>query len=293
MVWARYSTASCVRLMYASSRLARRGDSSCSSSPFLKATSPTCSAVVPLTSSPSAASAIAPPATRRYYSVGAASGVLGVVFLMLGTALHPVPADGNDAAVAFGVYAEVSRSVWLAAHLLPLVGITGMVLAMVLLSRAVATTGTGRLWARLTEVTGAVAIAVTAVLQAVDGVALKAIVDMWAHASAADRSALFAAAQAVRQVEIGMDAVFSLGLAMTTLAFAVVLWEARRAGRVLAGVSLATAATAAVAGVLLGLQGFSAAAMNAGMASGLLGMVLTVAAAAWVRRRTAGRGAPR
>ena len=74
------------------------------------------------------------PATRRYYSVGAASGVLGVVFLMLGTALHPVPADGNDAAVAFGVYAEVSRSVWLAAHLLPLVGITGMVLAMVLLS---------------------------------------------------------------------------------------------------------------------------------------------------------------
>jgi len=258
----------------------------------MKATSPTCSAVVPLTSSPSAASAIAPPATRRYYSVGAASGVLGVVFLMLGTALHPVPADGNDAAVAFGVYAEVSRSVWLAAHLLPLVGITGMVLAMVLLSRAVATTGTGRLWARLTEVTGAAAIAVTAVLQAVDGVALKAIVDMWAHASAADRSALFAAVQAVRQVEIGMDAVFSLGLAMTTLAFAVVLWEARRA-RVLAGVSLATAATAAVAGVLFGLQGFSATAMNAGMASGLLGMVLTVAAAAWVRRRTAGRGAPR
>ena len=256
----------------------------------MKATSPTCSAVVPLTSSPSAASAIAPPATRRYYSVGAASGVLGVVFLMLGTALHPVPADGNDAAVAFGVYAEVSRSVWLAAHLLPLVGITGMVLA---LSRAVATTGTGRLWARLTEVTGAAAIAVTAVLQAVDGVALKAIVDMWAHASAADRSALFAAVQAVRQVEIGMDAVFSLGLAMTTLAFAVVLWEARRAGRVLAGVSLATAATAAVAGVLFGLQGFSAAAMSAGMASGLLGMVLTVAAAAWVRRRTAGRGAPR
>ena len=60
---------------------------------------------------------------------------------------------------------------------------------------------------------------------------------------------------------------------MTTLTFAVVLWEARRAGRILAGVSLATAATAAVAGVLFGLQGFSPAAMNAGMASGLLGTV--------------------
>ena len=64
------------------------------------------------------------------------------------------------------------------------------------------------MWARLTEVTGAAAIAVTAVLQAVDGVALKAIVDMWAHASAADRYIMFAAAQAVRQVEIGMDAAF-------------------------------------------------------------------------------------
>jgi hypothetical protein len=231
--------------------------------------------------------------SRRYYRVGAASGVLGVVLLMLGTALHPVPDDGNDAAVAFGVYAEVSRSVWLAAHLLPLAGISGMVLAMVLLSWAVASTGTGRLWARLTEVTGAAAIAVTAVLQAVDGVALKAIVDMWAHASTTDRSALFAAAQAVRQVEIGMDTVFSLSLALTTLAFAVVLWEARGAGRILTVVSLATAATAAVAGVLFGLQGFSPAAMNAGMASGLLGSVLTVAAAALVRRRTAGRAAPR
>ena len=109
-----------------------------------------------------------PGQSRRYYRVGATSGVLGVVFLMLGTALHPVPIDGNDAAAAFAVYAEVGRSVWLAAHLLPLAGITGMVLAVVLLSRAVSTTGTGRLWARLTEVTGAVAIAVTAVLQAVD-----------------------------------------------------------------------------------------------------------------------------
>ena len=43
-----------------------------------------------------------------------------------------------------------SAVVPLTAHLLPLVGINGMMLAMVLLSRAVATTGTGRLWARLT-----------------------------------------------------------------------------------------------------------------------------------------------
>src|SRR4029453_6669072 len=66
VVWGRYSTASCVRLMYASSRLARRGDSACSSSPWSKATSPTCSAVVPLTSSIPASGevTVAPSAAR-------------------------------------------------------------------------------------------------------------------------------------------------------------------------------------------------------------------------------------
>jgi hypothetical protein len=224
--------------------------------------------------------------SQRYARVGAASGVLGVLLLVVGTALHPVPANANDASVAFAVYAEQSRSVWLTAHLLPMVGISGMVLAMVLLSRAVTTTGGGRLAARITQVTGAASIAVTAALQAVDGVALKAMVDRWAHASATDRPAVLAATESVRQVEIGLDAVFSLSLAFTTLAFAAVLWEAQGAGRVLAGVSIATSATASVAGVLFGLQGFSPAAMNAGMASGVLGMVLTVAAAAWARRRT-------
>jgi hypothetical protein len=223
-----------------------------------------------------------PGQSRRYYRVGASSGVLGVVMLVAGTVLHPVPADGNDAAAAFAVYAAVSRPAWLAAHLLPLAGITGMVLALVLLSRSVAATGTGTLAARLTEVTGAAAIAATAALQAVDGIAVKAMVDLWSHASAADRPALFAAAQAVRQVEIGLDAVFSLSLALTILAFAGVLWSVRRGGRVLAGVGLATAATAAGAGVLFGLQGFSPAAMTAGMASGVLGMLLTLAAAGWV-----------
>jgi hypothetical protein len=224
---------------------------------------------------------------RQYVRVGTGSGVLGVVLLMVGTALHPVPSDGNDAPAAFAAYAEVGRPAWLAAHLLPLAGITAMLLAMVLLSQAVATTGIGRLWAKLIQVVGAAAIAVTAGLQAVDGVALKAMVDLWFRSSTADNPALFAAAQAVRQIEIGMDAVFSLTLALTTVIFALVLWETgQRSGRLLAGLAFGTAATAAVAGVLFGLQGFSAAAMNAGMGSGVLGMILTLAAGGWAWRFT-------
>lgn len=218
---------------------------------------------------------------RRFVRVGAGTGLIGVVLLVTGTAFHPVPPNSNDAATAFAAYAEVSRAAWLNAHLLALAGITGMVLAMVLLSLGLATTGREQLWARLTGVNGATAIAVTAVLQAVDGVALRAVIDLWFQASAADRPALHAAALAVRQVEIGLDAVFSLALALTTLTFGLTLWRRGRARRVLAVIALETSATSAAAGVLFGLQGFSPTAMNAGMTSGALGIILTLAAAGW------------
>src|SRR4051812_4089150 len=86
---------------------------------------------------------------RRSLHVGAESGALGVVLLLIGTALPPVPPDSNDAAAAFATHAAVSRAAWLTVHLLRLAGITGIVLAMVLLSFGVATTARRQLWARL------------------------------------------------------------------------------------------------------------------------------------------------
>jgi hypothetical protein len=223
---------------------------------------------------------------KPYFLHGAAYGVVGGLLLVVGTVLHPVPADVNDAAQAFASYAAVSRPSWVAAHLLPLAGITGMLLAMLLLARAVAADRISLLWARLTAAFGAAAVAVTATLQAVDGVALKAMVDLWASSTAADRSALFASAQAVRQIEIGLDGVFSLTLAATAAAFGMVLVRGTAAARVLAALAFFTAAAAAVSGVLFCLQGFSPAAMNAGMTSGGSGLILTTTAAIWAVRRT-------
>jgi hypothetical protein len=94
-------------------------------------------------------------------------------------------------------------------------------------------------------------------------VALKATVDLWSQASAADRPPLFAAAQAVRQVEIGLDGVVSLTLAATTTAFAMALMHGSVAARTLGALAFLTAAAAAVGGVLFCLQGFSTTAMNA------------------------------
>src|SRR3954452_7855556 len=110
-----------------------------------------------------------PAGARTPYRFVAAMALLGAALLMVGTLLHPAHADPGSPAAAFAEYAGVSRGLWVAAHLLQLGGVAGLVLVVVRLARAV------------------------------DGVALKAMVDLWSGAGE-DRSGLFAAALAVRQV---------------------------------------------------------------------------------------------
>src|SRR3954470_6829417 len=149
----------------------------------------------------------------------AALALLGAAQLTVGTLLHPAHADAGSPAPALAEYAGVTRGMWVAAHLLQLGGVTGLVLMIVLLARAIDGTP-GSAWARVTAVFGTAGLATAAVLQAVHGVALKAMVGLWSGAGE-DRAQLFAAALAVRQVEIGLDAVFALLLAAAFLALGI------------------------------------------------------------------------
>jgi hypothetical protein len=235
---------------------------------------------------------VAPPYSavpRPPYRLVAVLAVFSSALLTIGTVLHPAHADPGSPAAAFVEYAGVSRGMWVAGHLLQLGGAAGMVLVVVLLTGTVDGTR-GSAWARAVTVFGSAGLATAAVLQAVDGVALKAVVDLWSGAGE-DRGALFAGALAVRQVEIGLDAVFSVALAATTLLFGLVLVRGSRGRRALGAVALVTAATATAAGILFGLQGFSTTAMNMGAASGVLGVDLTITASVWGWRRTSRRRA--
>jgi hypothetical protein len=88
----------------------------------------------------------------------------------------------------------------------------GVALLAVALAGLAATMERGRpsAWARVGVVGTAASVAAAAALQAVDGVALKAIVDRWAHASGDARARVFEAAFAVRQIEIGFASLLSL-----------------------------------------------------------------------------------
>jgi hypothetical protein len=218
---------------------------------------------------------------RQNCRASALLALAGALFLLTGTLLHPSDADPRNAPAAFTEYATTGRAAWLTSHLLQLAGVAGMVLAVILLVGLVPGGG-GRVWARITVAGGAAGLAVAAVLQAVDGIAVKAMVDRWAGATTGDRLGLFGAALAVREIEIGLDALLALVLGATLVTFGFVL---RTTSLALGGSAVGLGAANLVGGVLQGLDGYSAAAMLGSMLGGGLAIGWMFAVGVWSWRR--------
>src|SRR5829696_491637 len=82
--------------------------------------------------------------------------------------------------------------------------------------------------ARLGAVFAAVALALYAVLQAVDGVALKQAVDAWVRAPEAEKAARFASAESIRWLEWAVRSYESYLLGLSLVLFGMVVgWTGR------------------------------------------------------------------
>jgi hypothetical protein len=211
---------------------------------------------------------------------GAACAFIGCVLLGIGTSMHPMQADPNNAAAAFAEYAADQR--WVAGHLVQFVGAALLMGFMLILSRQLR----ARSGMRQVATGGAIAsLAVVAVLQAVDGVALKATVDAWAAAPDADKPVALSAAFAVRQIEIGVAALLSILFGATSALFGLLIHGDGRYPRWIGGAAFAGGAGFAASGVALAKGGFSSIVLNLQMPSSLmvLAWVVGVAAIHWRR----------
>jgi hypothetical protein len=210
---------------------------------------------------------------RRARLTAGVLALAGAAALAIGTVLHPSQADPQVSADAFAEYAATGRVEWVISHVLQLAGVVAMFAAVVILAGLTL----GGAWPRVLTALAGASMAVAAVLQAVDGVALKATVDLWAAAAPDAKASLFDAALAVRQVEIGLDAMLALisGTAIIGYACAFLprpgLW-----GRVLSVLALAAGVAFLVDGWLLAVDGYSARAMLATTVSGILTLVWMV-----------------
>ena len=113
-------------------------------------------------------------------------------------------------------------------------------------------------------------------LQAVDGIALKLMVNAWA-AETTEKSAVFQATFAVRQVEIGLASVLSLVFGVTVTVYGTAMWSGNLYPKWLTGIAVLGGVPTVVAGVILAHSGFSSLYMSVSMPASSVLLVWMVA----------------
>ena len=202
------------------------------------------------------------------------------MLLLTGTWLHPMPPDSNNAVQAFAAYAD--DRLWVASHLVQLVGIALALGALVILARQLETSGAA-VWVRLASAGAIASLALAAALQAVDGIALRAMVENWA--AAAQKESAFQSAFAVRQVEIGLASVLSLVLGATATLFGVALLDGLKYPRLIGGLAIAGGASTALSGVVMAFSGFSDLEMAINMTASIVLVVWVLTLGVLMSRR--------
>jgi hypothetical protein len=156
--------------------------------------------------------------------IGAVALPLGIILFFVSTSFHPSREDPMDNRAVFMEYAQSDS--WIAVHLVQYFAVLLIIGGLVALYYSItAERGAGAGLARF-GIAAAVATAASfTILQAVDAVALKLAVDAWVSAPADQESAYFAAAEAVRWTEIGVNSFsfFLLGLTLFLYGLALAL----------------------------------------------------------------------
>lgn len=227
---------------------------------------------------------------RSTSRVGAACAVLGVGLLFAGTFLHPMDADPNVPAAAFAEYAADTG--WITSHLMQLAGVASMVVTLLLFADELESKS-GAKAARIAAAGAIISLALAAALQAVDGIALKAMADAWVAAPAPQRDGIFQVAFAVRQIEIGLASMFSLSMGVTAIIFGLVLIRSSAYPKWFACLAIVGGLLTAAGGLAIAYTGFSGLSMAINMPANVLLLLwmLVLAVFMW-RRASVADGSP-
>ena len=185
--------------------------------------------------------------------------VLLVGELLFGVAgyLHPAHEPANNHTAVFAEYAASTN--WTLIHLGQFAGMLVIIAGLLILVRALnIRSGVAGILAQGAAVSAVVTLALYGILQAIDGVALKQVVDAWASAPETEKAARFASAEAIRFLEWGGRSYQDFLLGLTFVLFAIVIVSTARIPRLL-GLLVGLTGIAYIAqGFVVGAEGFSA-----------------------------------
>lgn len=158
--------------------------------------------------------------------LGAIALPLAVPLLVGAEILHPHREDPMDNHAVFTEYAH--SHIWTTVHLAEYFGFLLLLGGLIAICYSVvARPSVGAGVARFGLAAAVTTAASFTVLQAVDGIALKRAVDTWSSAPELQKTATFAAAEAIRWTEMGMNSLsfFLAGLTIFLAGLAIVLGD--------------------------------------------------------------------
>lgn len=221
------------------------------------------------------------PSDAHFAHAGGISAIFGVILLLVTTMLHPMGASPGDLPAAFAEYA--AARFWVAVHLGQLMAAVSITAGLVALSWELRA-GRAGVWALFAGLAAVVSVSLAAVLQAVDGVALKFAVDRWSASIEPVRSAAFDAAYAVRQVEVGLASVAEMFFGLTVVLYGVALMLSPLSPYWLGVFGIFAGTATGLASVIQAHTGFSDMAMAATMLGSLLALLWSICAGIFLLR---------
>jgi hypothetical protein len=218
--------------------------------------------------------------------------LVGIVAEYVVTDFHPAHEAPNDHHAVFAEYAASDS--WIAVHLGQFAAGMVIVVGILALFRALRPAGGSTLLTRAGEAAAVLTASILAMLQAVDGVALKHAVDSLAAAPAALHDAAFHDAEIVRWMEWSMASYYRIAFGLTAVLIGIAVARSRVVSRWMAAPALLSGVAFVADGVTVSYHGFVGAnlANLISLASFVLFAVAATVAAWWpAAGRSGGTGA--
>jgi hypothetical protein len=179
----------------------------------------------------------------------------GQLLYILVTQFH-TGGEANNHPAIFAAYARSDS--WKAVHVGQFVAMAVIIAGLLVLYFGLDVRAGGAAWeARLGAGFAVVALALDAVLQAVDGIGNKQVDDAWVNAPNAEKAARFASAEAMRWLEWGVRSYQDYALGLALLLFAVALVRTPGLPRPIGYLMGLSGLAYLVQGWVVGSQGFS------------------------------------
>jgi hypothetical protein len=195
---------------------------------------------------------------RTMLRMGSVAFIAGIVITIVSTMFHVSSEDLTNHPIVFAVYAE--SDLWIAAHIGQFAGVMlvfagGFVALFRLIVGSKSSAASALAW--LGFAVTIMAASTFAILQAVDGIALKRAVDSWYNTTTEEKAIAFRVAEGVRWIEIGINSINRIIQGTVAIIFGVAIAKSALLSRWIGGVGIFAGVATVIAGVGVAYVGFA------------------------------------